>query len=148
MTYTSADTYAKTNPVSYPGQVLTVIENGASKLYVISVGQEYTSAQKAIDDAWYDEEDTNHEDFWTNNPTLWTWTPKKPQGTEPGDDYTQEEKDLDDAWYADSSTNKITFKTAHSDIGGFTPAQPEGTPEGELQGTRTLIEMGTKDYVD
>ena len=38
MTYTSADAYAKTNAVAYPGQILTVVENGNSKVYVIKQG--------------------------------------------------------------------------------------------------------------
>ena len=38
MTYSSAYDYAKENAVAYPGQVLSVIENGNSKVYVIKQG--------------------------------------------------------------------------------------------------------------
>ena len=40
MSYASAETYAKTNPVSYPGQVISVLEGGKSKVYVIVSGSE------------------------------------------------------------------------------------------------------------
>lgn len=40
MTYADAETYAKTNPVSYPGQVISVLEGGKSKVYVIVSGSE------------------------------------------------------------------------------------------------------------
>ena len=40
MSYASAETYAKENPVSYPGQVISVLEGGKSKVYVIVGGSE------------------------------------------------------------------------------------------------------------
>ena len=40
MSYASAETYAKENPVSYPGQVISVLEGGKSKVYVIVSGSE------------------------------------------------------------------------------------------------------------
>ena len=40
MTYDSALSYAKENPVSYPGQVISVLEGGQSKVYVIVSGSE------------------------------------------------------------------------------------------------------------
>ena len=41
MSYSDAETYAKTNPVSYPGQVLTVITNGSPVVYTIAAGTNY-----------------------------------------------------------------------------------------------------------
>ena len=40
MSYADAETYAKENPVSYPGQVISVLEGGKSKVYVIVSGSE------------------------------------------------------------------------------------------------------------
>ena len=40
MSYSDAETYAKQNPVSYPGQVISVLEGGKSKVYVIVSGSE------------------------------------------------------------------------------------------------------------
>ena len=40
MSLDAATTYAKENPVSYPGQVVSVLEGGKSKVYVIVSGSE------------------------------------------------------------------------------------------------------------
>ena len=48
MSYASAETYAKENPVSYPGQIITVLEDGKSKVYVI-VGGTVDSGSKEED---------------------------------------------------------------------------------------------------
>ena len=40
MTYEQADSYAKTNPVSYPGQIITVVGDGTPNAYVIAAGLE------------------------------------------------------------------------------------------------------------
>lgn len=38
MTLSEAETYAKSNPVSYPGQIITVIGDGTPNAYVIAAG--------------------------------------------------------------------------------------------------------------
>lgn len=48
MTLEAATTYAKENPVSYPGQVISVLEGGKSKVYVI-VGGTVDSESKEED---------------------------------------------------------------------------------------------------
>ena len=48
MTYDSALSYAKENPVSYPGQVISVLEAGQPKVYVI-VGGTIDSGSKEED---------------------------------------------------------------------------------------------------
>ena len=48
MSYASAETYAKENPVSYPGQVISVLEGGQTKVYVI-VGGTIDSESKEED---------------------------------------------------------------------------------------------------
>ena len=40
MSLKAATEYAKSNPVSYPGQVISVLEGGKSKVYVIVSGSE------------------------------------------------------------------------------------------------------------
>ena len=47
MSYASAETYAKENPVSYPGQVISVLEGGKSKVYVIVGGSEVDGKEDA-----------------------------------------------------------------------------------------------------
>lgn len=41
MSKSDAETYATSNPVSYPGQVLTVITNGSPVVYTIAAGTSY-----------------------------------------------------------------------------------------------------------
>jgi len=41
MSLSDAQTYATTNPVSYPGQVLTVLTDGAPVVYAIAGGTAY-----------------------------------------------------------------------------------------------------------
>ena len=48
MTLEAATTYAKENPVSYPGQVISVLDNGQPKVYVI-VGGTVDSESKEED---------------------------------------------------------------------------------------------------
>ena len=48
MSYASAETYAKTNPVSYPGQVISVLEGGKSKVYVIVSGSEVDGKENTL----------------------------------------------------------------------------------------------------
>ena len=43
MTYNEALSYAKENPVSYPGQVISVLEGGQTKVYVIVGGSTYAN---------------------------------------------------------------------------------------------------------
>lgn len=43
MSLEAAQTYAKSNPVSYPGQVITVITNGSPVVYAIAGGHIYGS---------------------------------------------------------------------------------------------------------
>ena len=43
MTYDAALSYAKENPVSYPGQVISVLEGGQTKVYVIVGGSTYAN---------------------------------------------------------------------------------------------------------
>ena len=43
MTLEAATTYAKENPVSYPGQVISVLEGGNTKVYVIVGGSTYAN---------------------------------------------------------------------------------------------------------
>jgi len=38
MSFNEAQSYARTNPVAYPGQVLTVLDNGDPTVYVIRAG--------------------------------------------------------------------------------------------------------------
>ena len=46
MSYQDAETYAKQNPVSYPGQIITVLQGGESKVYVIVQGSEYADGDE------------------------------------------------------------------------------------------------------
>ena len=48
MSYASAETYAKENPVSYPGQVISVLEGGKSKVYVIVSGSEVDGKENTL----------------------------------------------------------------------------------------------------
>ena len=48
MTYDSALSYAKENPVSYPGQVISVLEGGKSKVYVIVSGSEVDGKENTL----------------------------------------------------------------------------------------------------
>lgn len=149
MSYSSANTYAKENGVAYPGQVLTVLENNGATVYYIGPGRSYTQTEKTRDAAWYADESANKATFWATYYANYAWTPKKPSGTAIGDDYTQEEKDLDDAWYADESANHLTFITSHPELGGFTPLAASDAEVGiELTGTRSLVQLGTKDDIN
>ena len=57
-TYDQADAYAKNNPVSYPGQILSVIENGNSKVYVIKAGRNYVNTDTIPDGKTTDHENS------------------------------------------------------------------------------------------
>lgn len=46
MSLANAETYATTNPVSYPGQVLTVLTNGSPVVYVIASGRLYAEGDE------------------------------------------------------------------------------------------------------
>lgn len=45
MTLDAATTYATTNPVSYPGQVVSVVEGQTANAYIIVAGPEITDQE-------------------------------------------------------------------------------------------------------
>lgn len=45
MSYSDAETYAKTNGVSYPGQIITVLENGSATMYLIAPGPDVSGEE-------------------------------------------------------------------------------------------------------
>jgi hypothetical protein len=68
---------------SYPGQIVTVLANGAGTVYFIAPGHEYTQAEKDMDAEWYEDESENHSTFLTKYE-LESYTPTAPEGTEVG----------------------------------------------------------------
>ena len=46
MSKSDAETYATSNPVSYPGQVLTVLENNVATVYYIAPGSKYAQGDE------------------------------------------------------------------------------------------------------
>lgn len=71
--YEAAVAYAQSNPVSYPGQVVSVIDGTSSIVYVIAGGALYTREMKDEDDA---------------NAETEGYTPHAPGGTEVGAELT------------------------------------------------------------
>ena len=77
MTLTAAQTYATTNPVSYPGQVVSVVEGQTANAYIIVAGPEIPDpedAEKTIENVSQrtlvklgQQSESGAEIYWLNN---------------------------------------------------------------------------------